>query len=97
MICKNEIHAGLNVSQRPIARLGTNFCIGCLINRLNSMEEEEEERENSLSHKNNLLNGVRRVIIQSDNKEYDNINLMEQYLSEKLEYENPMRNNGISD
>lgn len=61
------------------------------------MEEEEEERENSLSHKNNLLNGVRRVIIQSDNKEYDNINLMEQYLSEKLEYENPMRNNGISD
>ena len=40
----NPIHKG-NASQKPVARLGTNFCLDCLINRSSKITEEEEEEE----------------------------------------------------
>lgn len=83
--------------QKRFSRLHTLFCVKCLAGRIGKiMEEEEEEEVNSIRYKNSTFNLNKINLNYSDKIDiYSNIKLMDDYLLERLEIENPTRNQSL--
>lgn len=72
--------------QRKLSRLGTNFCLGCLSAR-NLGERERERESDTVSRRDNTQNDIRIDSYLISNKEYNNINLLNEYLIDNLNNE----------